>query len=89
MKADRVQSFRGFREWTATSFRVDADEPVAAGVDGEAVTLQPPLLFETHPAPLRVRIPRHAPGLPPGVLAGMPMTRRLGALLRVVAGRPA
>jgi diacylglycerol kinase family enzyme len=89
VKAGRVQSFRGFREWTATSFRVDADEPVAAGVDGEAATLQPPLLFETHPAALRVRIPRHAHGLSPGALAGMPMTRRLGALLRVVAGRPA
>jgi diacylglycerol kinase family enzyme len=89
VKASRVQSFRGFREWTATSFRVDADEPVAAGVDGEAMTLQPPLLFEAHPAALRVRVPRHAPGLSPGALAAMPMTRRLGALLRVLAGRPA
>jgi diacylglycerol kinase family enzyme len=87
--AGRLQSFRGFREWTATSFRVDADEPVAAGVDGEAMTLQPPLLFETRPAALRVRIPRQAPGLSPGALAEVPMTRRLGALLRVVAGRPA
>jgi diacylglycerol kinase family enzyme len=88
VKAGRVQSFAGFREWTATSFRVDADEAVAAGVDGEAMTLQPPLLFETRPAALRVRIPRHAPGRSPGALAEVPIARRLGALLRVVAGRP-
>ncbi|HEV8205057.1 MAG TPA: diacylglycerol kinase family protein [Acidimicrobiia bacterium] len=88
VKAGRVQSFAGFREWTATSFRVDADEPVAAGVDGEAVTLEPPLLFETRPAALRVRIPRHAPGASPGALADVPIARRLGGLLRVVAGRP-
>jgi diacylglycerol kinase family enzyme len=88
VKAGRVQSFAGFREWTATSFRVDADEPVAAGVEGEAVTLEPPLLFETRPAALRVRIPRHAPGASPGALADVPIARRLGGLLRVVAGRP-
>ena len=88
VKAGRVQSFRGFREWTATSFRVDADEPVAAGVDGEAMTLQPPLLFETRPAALRVRIPHHAPGSSPAALAEMPLTRRVGALARIAAGRP-
>ena len=88
VKAGRVQSFRGFREWTATSFRVDADEGVAAGVDGEAVLLQPPLLFETRPAALRVRIPLHAPGRSPGALAEVPIPRRLGALARVAAGRP-
>jgi diacylglycerol kinase family enzyme len=89
VKGGRVQSFRGFREWTATSFRVDADEAVAAGVDGEAMALQPPLLFETRPAALRVRIPGHAPGSSPAALAEMPLTRRLAALARVAAGRPA
>jgi diacylglycerol kinase family enzyme len=89
VKAGKVQSFRGFREWTATSFRVDADEAVAAGVDGEAMALQPPLLFETRPAALRVRIPGHAPGSSPAALAEMPLTRRLAALARVAAGRPA
>ena len=88
VKAGRAQSFAGYREWTATSFRVDADEPVAAGVDGEAISLRPPLLFEAHPAAVRVRIPRHAPGLSPGALAEISIARRLGALTRVAAGRP-
>jgi diacylglycerol kinase family enzyme len=88
VKAGRVESFRGYREWTASSLRVDADEAVAAGVDGEAMTLSPPLLFEARPAAVRVRVPRHAPGQSPGALAEMPLGRRLRALVRVAAGRP-
>lgn len=86
--AGRLQLFGGYREWITTSFRVDADEPVAAGVDGEATTLSPPLVFEAHPAAVRVRVPLDAPGLSPGALAEMPLARRLGALTRIAAGRP-
>jgi len=88
VKAGRVQSFQGYREWTATSFRVDADAPVRAGVDGEAMSLAPPLLFEARPGAVRVRVPQHAPGLSPGALAEMPISRRLAALTRIAAGRP-
>jgi diacylglycerol kinase family enzyme len=45
------------REWTAASFEVAASEPVPAGIDGEAVTLDPPLTFVTRPGALRVRKP--------------------------------
>jgi diacylglycerol kinase family enzyme len=88
VKAGRVQSFQGYREWTAASFRVDADAPVRAGVDGEAMSLAPPLLFDARPGAVRVRVPRHAPGLSPGALAEMPLGRRLAALMRIAAGRP-
>jgi diacylglycerol kinase family enzyme len=88
VKAGRVQSFGGYREWTATSFRVDADGSVSGGVDGEAMSLDPPLVFEARPGAIRVRLPRHASGLSPGALAEMPLARRLGALVRVAAGRP-
>jgi diacylglycerol kinase family enzyme len=51
------------RAWTARSLRIDASSAVPAGVDGEAVTLVPPLHFTIHPSVLRVRIaPRHARG---------------------------
>jgi diacylglycerol kinase family enzyme len=36
---------------------VDAPGPVHAGIDGEAVDLSPPLVFEVVPGALRVRIP--------------------------------
>jgi diacylglycerol kinase family enzyme len=48
------------REWTTRSVQVAAAEPVAAGVDGEALRLAPPLAFTIRPRALRVRISAHA-----------------------------
>ena len=61
-----------FRQWTATSFEVGSDGPVAAGVDGEGLMLDPPLRFTTRPGALRVRIALHPPGAaaPDGLLDG-------------------
>ena len=55
----------------AQSLSVEASGAVPAGVDGEAVTLAPPLHFRIHPRALRVRI---APGhvRPPGFPAHEP-----------------
>src|SRR6185436_19899379 len=47
---------RPWREWTAPTFEVDADHPVPAGIDGEAVRLDPPLRFHVRPGVLRVRV---------------------------------
>jgi diacylglycerol kinase family enzyme len=44
--------------WSARSLRVEARGTVPAGVDGEAVALEPPLHFSIHPRALRVRIAR-------------------------------
>jgi diacylglycerol kinase family enzyme len=45
------------RAWSAPAFEVTTVAPVHAGIDGEAVTLQPPVLrFAIRPAVLRVRI---------------------------------
>jgi diacylglycerol kinase family enzyme len=46
------------RSWSAASLEVDAAARIHAGVDGEAVELDPPLRFEIQPAALRVRVPR-------------------------------
>ncbi len=49
------------RAWTATTLEVTAPAVVHAGIDGEAVDLDPPLRFAVLPAALRVRIAaRHA-----------------------------
>ena len=58
--------------WTAPRLEVNAPAPVHAGVDGEAVDLDPPLRFATRPAALRVRIcPRH-PGASPSARLRLP-----------------
>ena len=56
---------RPWREWTTPAFEVEADHPVPAGIDGEAVQLQPPLRFRIRPGVLRVRIARQHPGASP------------------------
>jgi diacylglycerol kinase family enzyme len=63
--AGQIRRFSGWHEWTTPRFRIDSGGPVEIGVDGEAMTLEPPLLFESLPAALRVRLPGHAPGLSP------------------------
>jgi diacylglycerol kinase family enzyme len=42
--------------WTAPSLEVSAEVPLHAGIDGEAVDLDPPARFGIKPAALRVRI---------------------------------
>jgi diacylglycerol kinase family enzyme len=53
------------QEWTAPSFEVHSDKPVAAGIDGEALKLDPPLRFRSRPQALRVRIAPQHPGASP------------------------
>jgi diacylglycerol kinase family enzyme len=46
------------RAWTAKQLEVTATAPVHAGIDGEAVELDPPLRFVIRPLALRVRLSR-------------------------------
>lgn len=49
--------FPGWREWTTTEFTVDSGAPIEAGIDGEAVTLKPPVRLSVVPGMVRVRVP--------------------------------
>lgn len=74
--------------WTADELRVEAAAPVPLGIDGEAVTLEPPLEFAALPKSLRIRLPRDT--VAPGAVGRAPGLRQtVLALGRVVAGRPA
>lgn len=49
-------------EWTSTAVRVDArSDRIPAGIDGEAVLLDPPLEFRVLPLALRVLVPAGTP----------------------------
>jgi diacylglycerol kinase family enzyme len=79
--------FGGWQEWTDSTFEVHSTGPIEVGIDGEAMTLDPPIRFRSMPAALRVRLPRHAPGYSPA--ASTPRLGRAGitALWRTVLGR--
>jgi diacylglycerol kinase family enzyme len=62
-----VQAGRGQRllEWSVEEFSVGSQEEIAAGIDGEAVKLAPPVTFRMRPAALHVRIAAAHPGASP------------------------
>ncbi len=62
----RLRRFqKPWRDWQAPTFEVDSDGPVAAGIDGESATIDPPLRFGIRPGVLKVRISREHPGASP------------------------
>ena len=69
-----LSSASGFNAWTAPRFEVDSDQPIAAGIDGEAVELTAPAVFEIEPGRLQVRIPLTAVGRSPA--AFVPQVRQ-------------
>ncbi len=75
------------RQWSASSLAIESDGPVAAGIDGEATMLDPPLRFEIRPAVLRVRIARAHSGASPSAFVPETPLKLLGALAGFVVGR--
>ena len=85
----QVRRFPGWVEWSAPRFEIRSGVPVRIGLDGEALTMNPPLVFTSLPGALRVRLPRHALQLSPAartvqVLSGS----TIAELGRVAAGQP-
>jgi diacylglycerol kinase family enzyme len=84
--AGRIRSFHGWLEWEATSMRVDSAAAIEIAIDGEAMLMDPPLIFETRPGALRIRLPRHASGLAPAATSVPLTSSSIKDLLRVAAG---
>jgi len=76
-----------WRQWSAPTFEVDSERPVPAGIDGEALVLDPPLLFTIRPGVLRVRIAKGHPGASPSALAPEGFRDGLATLVRIALGR--
>jgi diacylglycerol kinase family enzyme len=84
----QAQRFAGWHQWQATEFEVRSAEPIEIGVDGEALTLPPPLRFRIRPGALTVRLPRGA-GLSPAARAVRIASRStFTALWHIAVGRP-
>ena len=83
----RISRYSGWREWTATEFEVRSHEPIKAGVDGEALSYDPPVRFASAPAALKVRIPPQAPGVSPAAATPAASSSLIRDLLRTAGGR--
>jgi diacylglycerol kinase family enzyme len=76
-------------QWSSATFEVDSGGHVAAGIDGEAASLEPPLVFRSRPGVLRVRIaPHHSGASPSARIPPGPYGALLG-LARIAFGRGA
>jgi diacylglycerol kinase family enzyme len=82
----QVHRFPGWLEWAAEEFEVESGAPVAAGIDGEAARLTPPLRFKTAAAALAVRLPPRAALSPAAATPGLRRSTFRG-LWDVAAGR--
>jgi hypothetical protein len=60
---------------------------VPAGIDGEAVTLDPPLRFQIRAGVLRVRVARRHPGASPSAMLPEGLGPSARGLARIAAGR--
>jgi diacylglycerol kinase family enzyme len=78
--------YPGYRTWSAPTFELTSGGPIAVGLDGEALEMDPPLVFRSRPGVLRLRLPGRAIGYSPAARA-LHM-RDLLHLPGVVVGRP-
>jgi diacylglycerol kinase family enzyme len=84
--AGRGSAYTGWHEWTAPVLEVRSGSPINTGIDGEAVTIDPPVRLEIQPGALRVRIAPHHPGVSPARVASVVQHGALGHLVRLAFG---
>ena len=86
-EAGHRRAQRPWREWSAPTFEVEADRPLPAGIDGEALVLDAPLRFRIRPGVLQVRIAHQHPGSSPSATAPEGLRDGLAELVRIALGR--
>ncbi len=86
--AGRGSAYSGWHEWTAPTLELRSGRPVDAGIDGEAVTLEAPVLLEIVPGAIRVRIAPHHPGHSPATIADRVQQGGVRRLFEIAFGRP-
>ena len=86
--AGQIRRFPGWQEWSARRFAVGSGGPVEIGIDGEAMLMDPPLVFESLPGALTVRLPRRAVHRSPGARTVHLLSRStISELARMTVGR--
>jgi len=74
------------RELSMPELEIDSDAPIPLGVDGESLSMEPPLRFRVRPKALRVRIAHSHPGASPSSEVPKGIFSGLKALLRIAFG---
>jgi diacylglycerol kinase family enzyme len=85
--AGQIRRFEGWLEWDAATFGVGSGGPVEIGIDGEALTMDPPLVFASRPGTLRIRLPRHAALSPAATAVHLASRSTMVELATIAVGR--
>lgn len=75
--------------WCCPDFEIEADGPVAAGIDGEAAMLKPPIHFTSMAGALSVRIASGHPGASPSTEVPRTLRGTVVELAHLAAGADA
>jgi diacylglycerol kinase family enzyme len=86
--AGQLDRFPGYDTWTASELEIAADVPVATGIDGEFVRLDPPVRFSIRPGVLRVRLAHHAPKASPAAAVVRADVATVRVLWNIARGAP-
>jgi len=86
--AGQLSRFRGWIAFEPEVFIVESGAPVEAGVDGEALLLDPPLEFRIRPSVLRIRIPSDAFGHSPAALRSRSIWSTATSLVKTIVAGP-
>jgi len=84
--AGRGPSFSGWHEWSDPTLVIRSSRPVKAGIDGEAVTLESPVRFESRPGVLRVRLAQRQAGVSPAAITRGVQHAGIRGIWRVALG---
>jgi diacylglycerol kinase family enzyme len=82
----QASRYTGWMEWAAPRFEITSAAEVEIGVDGEALRMTSPVVFEIQPGALRVRLPRHALRRSPAARTVHVLSRSTVSELARVAG---
>jgi diacylglycerol kinase family enzyme len=83
----QTSRYPGWMEWSAPRFEITSAAEVEIGVDGEALRMTSPVVFEVQPGALRVRLPRHALRKSPAARTVHVLSRStIAGLARVASG---
>jgi diacylglycerol kinase family enzyme len=84
--AGQIRRFEGWLEWDTAEFLVSSGGAIEIGVDGEALRLEPPLVFTSRPGALRVRVPRHTSLSPAAAAVSLATQSTMAELAEIAMG---
>ncbi len=85
--AGRPDRYDGYLAWSTRALTVDSASPIAVGLDGESLEMEPPLVFSSRPRVLRIRLHAQAIGYSPAARS-KPLRSLTADVWRVALGRP-